>query len=234
MSYELTRAPTSDEAVSGDWTGTVGSRYRSVDDYPDTATADYLEHGTTAGNITFGFSAISIPSWSTNIEVHADWYDAEPVPGTNSVAGRLKVDGTYYNDATPDNPSAFYTERTATWATNPDTAAAWTPSELNGLVSTLEAFGVVSSDADPVFRIRAIQLRVTYDVIQAVRVGVATMTMASLGATSRVPAQVGVAGMTMAAVGCTARSVTPSAGACVVAVSVVNQSGSVATEVTRL
>ena len=56
------RNPTSDEAVSGTWTGTAGSRFAVVDDYPDSSGADELTHGTTAGNLTFGFSAFAVPA----------------------------------------------------------------------------------------------------------------------------------------------------------------------------
>lgn len=50
-----TRAPTSDYNFTGTWTGTDGSRYTLVDDYPDTTPDDYLDHGTVAGYIQFGF-----------------------------------------------------------------------------------------------------------------------------------------------------------------------------------
>ena len=50
-----TRNPTSDEAASGTLSGSAGTRWGLVDDYPDTTGADVLTFGTTAASITFGF-----------------------------------------------------------------------------------------------------------------------------------------------------------------------------------
>jgi hypothetical protein len=159
----VSRAPTSDEAVSGTWTGGVGVRYAIVDDYPDTTPTDTLTHGTTAGNITFGFSAFSIPAGSTSISVQVRYYDDEAATGANNVGGRLKVGGNYYNAAT-HNPSTTQTARSDNWATNPKTTAAWTVAEVNGTDGTnaLQAFGIVSTDANPTFFITSIEVQVTY------------------------------------------------------------------------
>ena len=157
------RAPTSDEAVSGTWTGSAGTRYQAVDDYPDTAPADYLAHGTAAGNLTFGFTAFSIPAGATSISVQVRYYDAEPSVGNNNCAGRLKVGGNYYNAATHNPAGATYTARSDNWATNPKTAAAWTVDDVNGVgANALQAFGFYSGDANPAIRFSCVQLQVTY------------------------------------------------------------------------
>jgi hypothetical protein len=153
MAATATRNPTSDEAVSGTWTGSVGARFGVVDDYPDTAGADELTHGTTAGNLTFGFSAFSIPAIATGISVFVDYYDYKNGSQASSIAARLKVGGSYFASSAhnPANGAASRTQRTDTFATNPKTSAAWTPAQINGTDGTndLQAFGWVSTDASP-------------------------------------------------------------------------------------
>lgn len=152
-----TRNPTSDEAASGTWTGSAGTRYQSVDDHPDSSGADFLTHGTTAGNITFGFSAFAIPAGSTSISVAVDYYDRKTASQAAQAAGRLKIGASYYNAST-HNPSTTRTLRTDTWSTNPATTAAWTVSEVNSIA----AFGMYSGDASPTIELSSIQLSVTY------------------------------------------------------------------------
>ncbi len=164
---EQTRAPTSDDAVSGTWTGSAGSRWQVVDDYPDTAGTDELTHGTTAGNLTFGFSAFSIPAGSTNIVVLVDYFDFKNGSQSCNFGGRLKVGASYFNATThnPANGAASRTQRTDTWATNPATSAAWTVDQVNGTAGSnnLTGFGYVSTDASPTVTTSSIRLRVTYD-----------------------------------------------------------------------
>lgn len=156
------RAPTSDESVSGTWSGSAGSRYTLVDDYPDTGAADVLTHGTTAGNICFGFTAFSIPAEAANISVQVMYRDDEASSGTNNIAGRVKVGGNYYNAST-HNPSTTATNRSDNWATNPKSATAWTVTDINGGGSNaLQAFGLYSSDANPTWFVTGIQVQVTY------------------------------------------------------------------------
>jgi hypothetical protein len=163
---EQTRNPTGDEAVSGTWTGSAGTRYTVVDDYPDTGGTDELTHGTaTAGNLTFTFSAFTLPTIATAITVLVDYYDYKTASQTCNIAARLKVNGTYYASSThnPANGSANRTQRTDTFATNPNTGAAWTVADVNGSGSNpLQAFGWVSSDANPSIVLSSIRIRVTY------------------------------------------------------------------------
>ena len=107
MAATVTRNPDSDEAVSGIWTGSAGSRWGVVDDYPDTSGTDELTHGTTAGNLTFGFSAFSLPAVATNIAVFVDYYDYKNGSQTCNIAGRLKVGASYFASSThnPGNGS---------------------------------------------------------------------------------------------------------------------------------
>ena len=108
----VSKAPTSDEAVSGSWTGSAATRYTLVDDYPDASGTDSLTHGTTAGNITFGYTAFAIPAGSTAISVAVRYYDQKSASQGASIGGRLKVGGNYYNHASPHNPAnAVWTAR---------------------------------------------------------------------------------------------------------------------------
>ena len=159
-----TRNPTSDEAVSGSWTGSAGTRYTLVDDYPDSGGTDKLVHGTTtAGNLTFGFSVFAIPAGSAGISIAVLYYDDKNASQACNVGGRVKVGGNYYNSATHNPANGVFTQRTDTWANNPKTAAAWTVDDINGVgANALQAFGWVSTDANPSIDLTSIQLEVTY------------------------------------------------------------------------
>ncbi len=198
MTTTVSRNPTGDEAVSGTWTGTAGSRYLVVDDYPDTAGTDVLTHGTTtAGNLTFTFTAFSLPTEATNISVAVLYYDDKNGAQACNIAARLKVGGAYYA-ATSHNPTnATFVQRTDTFATNPRTSAAWTPAQVNGTDGTnpLQAFGWVSTDASPSIDLTSIRLNVTYDrdlvLVGAVGSFSLTGNAAGLSVTRKLTADVG-------------------------------------------
>lgn len=155
--------PTSDEAVSGTWDGTAGSRYTVVNDHPDSSGSSFLTHGTTAGNLTFGFTAFSVPAGSTITNVQVIYYDQKTASQASSAAGRLKVGGIYYNASTHNPANGTWTLRTDTWTTNPKSSAAWTADDVNGNGSNnLQAFGFFSDDASPTVRFSSVIVRVTY------------------------------------------------------------------------
>lgn len=160
-----TRAPTSDFATGGTVAYSSGSTgYNLVNDYPDTADplTSYVTLGTTANSfIVFNFTAFSIPTGSTINSVVVEFTDEEPSSGVNSVAARLRVNGTYYDSAT-HNPSTTTTARTKTWLTNP-VGGGWTVDDVNGTgANPLQNFGVIGPDSNPVWRLGSIQLVVNY------------------------------------------------------------------------
>ena len=158
-----TRNPTSDEAASGTLSGSAGSRWQLVDDYPDTSGADILTFGTTTALITFGYSAFTVPVGATSISVQVLYYDGEAANGSNNCCGRLKVGGSYFNASTHNPSGTSYTSRNDNFANNPQTAAAWTVDQVNGVGSNaLQAFGIGSTDSNPTFRVSSVQLQVTY------------------------------------------------------------------------
>lgn len=158
------RNPTSDISATGTWSGTAGTRYTLVDDYP-TSTGDVLIHGTTAGNINFGYSAFSIPSIATNISVQVLYFDDRNGSASSNIGGRLRVGGTFYNATTHNPTNGVVVQRTDNWATNPRTGVAWTVNDINGIGSNaLDAFGFISTDASPTVDIFSCQLQVTFDV----------------------------------------------------------------------
>ena len=168
-----TRNPTSDESATGTWTGTAGSRYTLVDDYPSSSSTDILTHGTTAGVINFLFSAFSVPSNATITEVKVVYYDAKTASQACTFGARLKVQGSYYNATTHNPANGTYTLRTDTWTTNPATSAAWTSAQVNGTAGSgnLQGFGFNSgSDASPTITLASAQIQVTYTVGPARRV----------------------------------------------------------------
>ena len=155
--------PTSDESVVGTWTGSAGTRYTVVDDHPDSAGADELRLGTIPGNLTFGFSSISLPAGSTINSVTLKYYDYATSAGVCNFGGRLKVGGNYYN-ATTHQPDVTRTLQTDTWTTNPATSTAWTYTDITNPLSTngLQAFGYVSSDANPTVNTSSIIMEIDY------------------------------------------------------------------------
>jgi hypothetical protein len=160
----LTRNPTSDISATGTWSGTAGSRWQLVDDYPSTDTGDQLTHGTTAGQILFGYDAISLPSVATITSVKIKYYDREASNGPNNVGAALRIGGVDYS-ATTHNPGTTTTLRTDTFTTNPRTGVAWTADDINGAGSNgLTGFGLVSTDANPAVSITSIQMEVDYAV----------------------------------------------------------------------
>lgn len=209
---EQTRAPTSDENVTGTWTGSAGSRWTVVDDHPDAGGTDSLTHGTTAGVLTFGFSAFTVPSDATITSVSVDYYDIKSASQACTFGGRLKVGASYFNAAT-HNPAQTRTLRTDTWATNPATSAAWTVAQVNGTAGSnnLAAFGYNSgSDASPTILTSSIQLRVTYTVPTAVTgalsgvsasVGTLVAVLGSLAALSGASTSTGTIAGTVAVLG---------------------------------
>jgi hypothetical protein len=159
------RAPTSDESVSGDWTGTPGSRYQVLADYPDTLGSSYLEHGVTAGNICFGVIPFSVPAGSVIRRVNVWAFVAEPTAGINNFTGRLKVGGSYYNGSNLSPSGVTYRRSLSTHTVNPKSGVAWTVDDVNGVgPNALEAFGISSSDVNPVLRFSSIKIQVVYEV----------------------------------------------------------------------
>jgi hypothetical protein len=155
--------PTSDITTGGTVSGSSPTRYQAVDDYPDTTPTDYLQFGTTANSFaTFAFPNFEIPTGSTSISVDVLYYDAEPANGTNSSAGRIRVNATNYDSATHNPSGTTYTSRTKSWATNP-AGGSWTVAQVNNVGGTgLNGFGVIGPDSNPAWRSSSIQLRVNY------------------------------------------------------------------------
>jgi hypothetical protein len=160
------RVPTSDESVAGDWSGSAGSRYTLVEDWPEFPPATYLQHGTAAGNICFGFSPFYIPAGRTIYCVNLWASYKEPVSGGNNFRGRLKVGGSYYNndyDYAQSPDTTWRIQWPQRWPVNPKTGVAWTIDDINGAgANALEAFGINSTDANPLFYIGDVVLEVIF------------------------------------------------------------------------
>lgn len=149
------RNPTSDISATGTWSGSSGSRYTLVDDYPDT-TADKLTlTGFSGGNINFGFSAFTVPGGAKINYVAVRYYDATPAGGLNPQAG-AKLGST---EETPHVLITTPTFREARWYKNPSGNVLWTVSAVNALTS----FGIHSPSANPGVDIYSIQIGVDYE-----------------------------------------------------------------------
>ena len=159
---EQTRSPTADRTATGTWSGSAGSRYTLVDDYPDDTPNDVL-NCSAAGYITFTFPAFTIPAGATSISVSVRYYDRVTSAGTAAAAARLDIGASSSYNATTHAPATTLTQRTDTWANNPRGGAPWTVTEVNGTaINYLRAVGFYLSDASPSVDFSSVQLVVTY------------------------------------------------------------------------
>jgi hypothetical protein len=164
------RNPTSDVAFSGTWTGTPGSRYTLVDDWPDSGNpiADGLTHGNTAGQGLFGFTPFTIPSDAHSIVLTIHYYDFKNGSQAANLRARIRCNDTTGRDGpggthNPGNGNANIAARSDNYGTNPKTGVSWTPDEINGIgTNALTAFGVVSTDANPNIVLSSIYAQVDY------------------------------------------------------------------------
>jgi hypothetical protein len=164
-----TRAPTSDVSATGTWTGTAGTRYTLVDDYPDSAGTDVLTHGTTAGDIRFGFSTFTVPAAATSPSFLVRLTARKNGGGASHVRVRLYFNGGTTADSSLISPTnGSYGTHTANWGTgNPSSGTTWTINELNGVgTHGIAGFGFVSTDASPTITISAVEAEVTYTVTE--------------------------------------------------------------------
>lgn len=151
------RNPTSDISATGTWSGSSGSRYTLVDDYPDT-TADKLTlTGFSGGRIIFGTSAFTVPAGSVIERVEVEYYDSTTAQMKNTVGASLRISGNNY-DATDHNLLVSPASRSDVWIQNPDTNLAWDVSTVNAI----QGFGFVSTAGNPDVSILSARIKVTY------------------------------------------------------------------------
>jgi hypothetical protein len=157
------RNPTSDESVTGTWSGSSGSRYTLVNDHPDSSSTTSLTQISPDGKITFGFSGFSIPTGSTINSVYIQYYDYKTSFFLVTIGGRLKVGGSYYDASEHGLARLAITLRTDTWTTNPATGSAWTVNQVNGVgANALQAFGLASLENGGDSVIGSIRITVDY------------------------------------------------------------------------
>lgn len=159
----ITRAPTSDEAVAGGWVE-AAPRFSRVADHPDLTYLNAVQCATTPGTLTFGFAPFALASNSSVQSVIVHFAMRTVGFGTASGGARLKVGGTYFNEAPRTFSISAATIDSAIWATNPKTGGPWSVDEINGIgPNALEAFGIFADDVDPTIQVSSVQLRVDYN-----------------------------------------------------------------------
>jgi hypothetical protein len=160
-----TRAPTSDITATGTWTGTAGTRYALVDDYPDTSGVDVLTHGTTVGLIQFGFSPFTVPALATGISFRVVARARRNAGGSSNLAARITFNNGNVAVGSSVSPGASYGTHTWSWGTgNPSSVAAWTVDEINGIgPHGIASIGFVSTDATPTISIAAVQAEIDFN-----------------------------------------------------------------------
>jgi hypothetical protein len=159
----LSCAPTSDIEFTVTWTGTTGSRYTVVDDYPDTGGADFLTGGTTAGRITFAYDASSIPAGSTINSVTVRQTMRKNGTQTSAARMAIRINTTSYQSASINPVNGTFTEYNNVWTTNPATGAAWTLDQVKGIgANAIVGFGPLLVDASPTVDVSAVRLDIDY------------------------------------------------------------------------
>lgn len=149
------RYPTADHSQVGTWN--TAPFWSKVDDASD---ADFITGVATSGGdarVRFSFTAFSVPGGSTVSSVQVNFRATDDSLGTNTIGGMIRPSSTD-RDAATINPTNSFAGYTATWTTNPDTGAAWTPAEVN----TIALFGLWSNDVNPDIHVSSVELVVTY------------------------------------------------------------------------
>lgn len=164
---DQTRFPTGDISAAGTWSvypTSPTTKWDKVDETPHDSDSTYLLHGTTAGNALFSFSAFSIPAGSTISDLTVTLVARDNTSGTNKMQPAITVNGTnYLTTSTSTNVATSYGPISYAYTTNPDTGAAWTVDDINGIGSnTLQGFGVRSADANPQIRVTQVFAEVNY------------------------------------------------------------------------
>lgn len=165
------RNPVLDEQHIGGWTQGPTGRFAFVDDYPDTAGADFLTctalgtlpEGGTAARASYHIQDVPVPPVAVISEVKVTFTCRKASSTTAAITAVIKVGGTYY-PSTINNPSTTFTTAQKIWVNNPKTGAAWTIDEVNGddPTNSLEAFGVQITDTTPNISVAAVRMEITY------------------------------------------------------------------------
>ncbi len=163
------RVPTGIGDTLGTWVASSGTTFYDLVDECSfmnvaASTTNYITSTTTANNYYyFTFPAFSIPASATVNSVTVYYYIRDNTLGANSASKAIKVGGSYYSNGV-DNPGTTATWYSYSWTTNPKSAAAWTPAEVNGTDATnpLQQFGMTGADLNPAFRLCSIFAEVDF------------------------------------------------------------------------
>ena len=149
----------------------AGSHYVEVDDpvgTPDDNTS-YVQlpaTGSYGTDESFTFAAFSITSSAITSLVIT--FRAKETGGTRTVGSLLWVNGTRYRASRQDLTTS-YADYTQTYLTNPNTGAAWTEDNIEGVVgSPLQQFGI---NTDGVFAGRTIEITKVYATVDYTEAG---------------------------------------------------------------
>lgn len=161
----LNLSPINDEEISGNVTGSVGTRYTLINDFPDALGSTTLNFGNGVISATFGLGAASIPTGATIASVKVSYYSYKNGISTTIIKARIKVGGVYYDSPSfdPGNGEATIAQQTETWTLNPATGLAWTRDEIVGVgANTLTAAGWSSTNAFPIITVSSLQVQIDY------------------------------------------------------------------------
>jgi hypothetical protein len=123
--------PTGNGATSN-WTPSAGSNYQCVDDAVPNGNTDYVESAT-SGDVDL-YTLSDLPITPTTIYAVQPYNSISKTDaGSATVASAIRTGGTTYAGTGKTVAGSAYKGVTDIWETNPGTAAAFTPSEINAL-----------------------------------------------------------------------------------------------------
>jgi len=161
--------PNADISVPAGWSEFTSSGSVTAWDKVDESSADndstYIQNNNTTNPVIMDFSYTQAePAGSITVKLYVRARKSTNSNTTRRINGVLRVNGTNYESARWDIPKSYGTN-SWTWATNPQTGAAWTWSEIKQVAASgnLDGFGVKAYDnysSNPLVRITQVYLTV--------------------------------------------------------------------------
>jgi hypothetical protein len=180
VNYSVTRVPTIDtdgDSSPSPWTPSTGSNLWSLVAKTTTADETFITSpsASSGGYRLFTIPAAPspnsflVPAGDTVAGLTVNIRARDSSSGQNNIRPSIKVNGTVYPRSINDPPSGIdppdsnhsFQSNSYTWPNNP-AGGAWTPDQINGVVSTteLQQIGVRSFDLDPSVRVSMVNARV--------------------------------------------------------------------------
>jgi hypothetical protein len=164
------RRPTGDDSESGVWSPeptTPTTKWDKVDEASADEDSTYLENNKDEGNMLFSFTAFDLPTGAEISKLAISYRHRATAAQANHISSALTVNGTVYDtvDSGVNPENGVWNTTTYDYTVNPDTSLAWTEADIEGTSSNpLTAFGINSTDSNPLVQCTQVFATVTYTV----------------------------------------------------------------------